>query len=378
MKLTVLHIVDEGAHELCSPLATLRDSVSAFAAIGIECEVITYRPKTSEMDCAHIVHIHGWGYAAARIAAKAARSAKKRYVISPHGSFHDGIHRRNGFFSRLGALLRDRPLIRGAAAITGVNPHETTALQQAGVNGNIHLLPYGTKVSEASLAAPPSKVLLILDPVTPLSGGAMLLKAIAELGPLADGWNVIFADGTSDTARSLEAAVARKGAGKRVRFNPKSDAESWRKLLQEATVVVAPWLHVSFPSSAMRALAHSVPVLATRCVAIDAIGCEAMRVCEPNRTSLREALRGMLTMPDAQAHALRQEAHDFARSNLDWRIIAPRFAEFYACLLGSKPGVSSSSPSKASAGLNETRKSARLGKPDAVLVGDAVGSARHT
>jgi len=330
---------------------------------------------------AKIVHIHGWGYRLARTAAGTARRVGRPYVISPHGSLSDQAYNRKSFRDRLRASLRESRLVKKAAAVTALNEPEEYELRTRCVNPNIVRLPYGVNVAEyeteelssgevqsartsaqaeacgsadkargsadmscgsadkargsanRACGSVDERFLLMLGPVHPVEGFVPLLKALSELGPESDEWNVVMAGREiGEWRKMLEAAVRRKGGDGRVRFASASDAATQRSWLARASVLAAPSLQVRFPVSIIQAMAAGVPVLATSCV-IPTGAEDVIRICAPVRGDLKAGLRALFGMSDEDRAAMVQHARSVARSQFDWSVLVDRYVRLYNKLI---------------------------------------------
>lgn len=316
---------------------------------------------------AKIVHLHGWGYRLARTAAGTARRVGRPYVISPHGSLSDQAYNRKSFRDRLRASLRESRLVKKAAAVTALNEPEEYELRTRRVNSNIVRLPYGVNVAEyeteevssgevqsartsaqaeacgsadkacgsadKACGSVDERFLLMLGPVHPVEGFVPLLKAVSELGPESEGWNVVMAGREiGEWRKMLEAAVRRKGGDGRVRFASASDTDTQRSWLARASVLAAPSLQVGFPVSIMQAMAAGVPVLATSCVT--PTGAEdVIRICAPVRGDLKAGLRALFGMSDEDRVTMVQHARSVARSQFDWSVLVDRYVRLYNKLI---------------------------------------------
>lgn len=291
----------------------------------------------------------------------------KPYVISPHGSLSGQAYNRKGLRDKLRALLRESPLVKKAAAVTALNEPEEYELRTRRVNPNIVRLPYGVNVAEyeteevqsgelqsartsaqakacgsadkaygsadKACGSVDGRFLLMLGPIHPVEGFAPLLKALSELGPESDDWNVVMAGREiGEWRKMLEAAVRRKGSDGRVRFASASDTATQRFWLARASFLAAPSLQVRFPMSIMQAMAAGVPVLATSCVT--PTGAEdVIRICAPVRGDLKAGLRALFGMSDEDRAAMVQRARRVARSQLDWTILVDLYVRLYQNLI---------------------------------------------
>jgi glycosyltransferase involved in cell wall biosynthesis len=254
--------------EAGSVAVSLSGLLGALRAHDVESEIVAsdggsngaldQAASTEAVKSADVVHLHGWGYPIARAAARAARRAKKPYVISPHGMIGDDKRKSKRLRQRLRVLLTDNPLIRKAAAVTALNESEERALRARRIRPRIVRLPYGIDFSEyesadtsASETSPVSnaalveargstegRYVLMLGPIHPVEGLVPLLKAFAELGPEAESWNVAIAGSeVGDWRKMLQAAVRRKKAEGRVIFAPAPDLTAQRAWLTDASIL---------------------------------------------------------------------------------------------------------------------------------------------
>ena len=337
MSLRVFHIVETPTPDAGSVAISLQGLITVLRERGIESEV-TASPEPGRFD---VLHVHGWGYAAARLAAKGARQARKPYVISPHGMLAGGGREGANWAKRLRVAWSERGLVRNAAAVTAMNEYELALLHEAGIRTRLEILPYGLRCddyegstgADVSLTPPEASCVLMLGPIEPTSGCVALLKAFAELGPDASGWSVVFAGReTGDWRKMLEAAVRRKGGEGRVTFASAPDFETQRAWLGHAAVLAVPSLQVRFEVSILQAVAAGVPVVASTCAT--PVGLEsAIRVCAPNREALREGLRSVLRLSSEERTESAGQARVLGRGVFDWSVLVDRYVRLYEDLV---------------------------------------------
>ncbi len=363
MALRVLHVVESLGPEAGSPAVSLSGLPDALRASGVDSETVTCDDNGADafdqagarrlVEQADLVHLHGWGHRLQRTVAGAAHRAGKPYVLSPLGALCNGIHNKKRWRDRLRTLLMEKRLVQRAAAVTALNEPEEFELRAGRVHPNIVPLPYGIDVTEyegggqstcgspavQSTPEPETAVsqegrcLLVLGPLHPVEGFIPLLKALSELGPEFDGWNVVLAGPQiGDYRKMLEAAVRRKGGEGRVLFAPASDPQAQRSWLVRASILVTPSLQIRFPVSIMQAVAVGVPVLATSCVAPAGLE-DVIRVCAPTRGDLKLGLRSLLGLSDEDRAALTRRAREVGRGVFDWSVLAGRYAELYRSLI---------------------------------------------
>jgi glycosyltransferase involved in cell wall biosynthesis len=213
---------------------------------------------------------------------------------------------------------------------------EERGLHARGLHPDIRLLPYGLNFREYDGCPTPDHThvtaehcLLMLGPIHPRGGCVALLKAIAELGPDANGWNVVLAGKDSGEWRKmLEAAVRRQKADDRVLFADAPTVAEQRARLAGACVLAAPGLHIGLPVSIMQAVAMGKPVIASTCVAPPGLD-DAIRACPPRREELRETLRSVLKLSEESRRAMGQKGRTVARAVFDWSILGDQYARLY-------------------------------------------------
>jgi glycosyltransferase involved in cell wall biosynthesis len=287
---------------------------------------------------ADVVHIHGWDYELAHMAAKAARSLEKPFFLSPMGDMTESRFHPMGWTDRFRRLVSEKGMIRRAAAVLAINELEEKSLKEQGLNDNIRRLPYGLDMPLYRMGPPTGqllpdlpegRLLLLMAPLHPIEGHVPLLKAFAEIGLDASGWNLALAGPEFEYwQKTLEAGVRRKGGEERVLFARAPDVTTQRAWLGHASLLAAPSLHIRCPISAMQAIAAYVPVLATTFGTPAGLE-KAIRVCPPQREPLRETLRALLTSPDEELEEMARNARHVGERTFDWSILAEEYVGLY-------------------------------------------------
>jgi glycosyltransferase involved in cell wall biosynthesis len=299
-----------------------------------------YNPAraSSEIRRCDVVHIHGWGHEAARCVAKEVRRLGVPYVIAPCGALTDGPHRRPSWIERMRRWCSREGLVRSASALIAQNELEAGGLRLRVPPDMVHVAPYGLNGETFAATSPDDdsavgdsegRTLLVLAPIEPIYGGVALLRALAELGADADGWQVVLAGPeVDDWHKQLAAAVHRKGGANRVSFSRAATVASQRTWLNRAAVLVAVGLHVHTPISIMQALACGIPVLASDAVVPDGLG-DCVMVCGSNRASIRKALWELLRMKDDERMALGGRGREAFRTRFDGAILAEKLMDVF-------------------------------------------------
>ncbi len=289
---------------------------------------------------AELVHLHGCAEPGAALFAKAARRQGKPYVLAPLGAFSTSSPTRRSLTQRLFGARSDKAMLRSSGRVQAINKLEAAELAGLVPTERIEIMPYGVDcaletgpTSIPNATGDPHDSLLMLGPIEPTEGAVVVLKAIAEVGPVAEGWHVVIAGPNRSNYRAmLEAGIHRKGGEGRVRFASASDTDEQRDRLAGASLLVAAGLRIRPPVSIMLAVSAGVPVLATDCVAPDEL-VEHLFVCRPSRAELRTRLREVLELDQKKRSERATGAIECLRARLDWRVLAPRYADFYRKVL---------------------------------------------
>lgn len=343
MSFRVLHVLESSNPDAGSVTVCLGGLYDTLAARGVQCKTIAPPADPEQaLDGVDVVHIHGWDYQLARLIATAALKAGKPYIIAPHGSLTYGPFNKPTWKDRFPFAWRARRLIRGAACLTALHQLEERDICTQRLHSRILVLPYGLNIDEYAPTATAGGVdpsvkgtLLMLGSLHPRGGCVALLKAIAEIGPDFNGWNVVLAGRDNGQWRTmLESAIRRKKADDRVTFASTSTIAEQRALLASASLLASPGLHTGVPVSIMQAVACGVPVIASTCTAPPGLD-GAIQTFAPRREELREALRLVLKLPEESRRSMAERARTAGRAAFDWSVLADQYARLYRGIMES-------------------------------------------
>jgi len=321
------------AHDWISTIAVLDGTCRA----GPACQVVAGNRASAAalvQDC-DLLHIHGYTEPDAEAFAKAARRQGTPYVLAPHGRFSVEAPAARNVVRRYFDNRAAGAMLESAAVVQVLHEVEADELGATAPGTSATILPYGIDSGEFAPAATADatdeahQYMLLLGPIEPTEGALVLLKALAEVGSVADGWHVVIAGpNRGDYRVMLEAGIHRKGAEDRVRFAPAADAAGQVRHLAAVSLVVAAGLRIRPPVSIMQAVAMGVPVLATDYVAPDELK-EHLFVCRPNRADLRTRLREVLELNADERNTRAAAAAECLRTRLDWNVLGGRYADCY-------------------------------------------------
>nr|WP_321985679.1 glycosyltransferase family 4 protein [uncultured Lichenicoccus sp.] len=208
--------------------------------------------------------------------------------------------------ARSGLLASERAALRHARAVIATSA--TTAnflVSDYGVPAQRLLVaPPGTDPAPlaACIGQPPR--LLCVGAITPRKGHDTLVAALAEVADLD--WLCTLA-GDPTRAPDFESAVQRQiqAAGLADRIRVAGEVAGVGRLYQAADLFVLASRHEGFGMALAEALAHGLPVIATRAGAIPALVPQAAGALVPpgDPEALAQALRRLLSDPEARRRA---------------------------------------------------------------------------
>ncbi len=250
-----------------------------------------------------VVHLHGYAAGSGRDVSlrrvvEKATGAGVGVVFSPLGAMGDGRVSEMGWFARR-RLRGIRWLAREASVVTVLNGFEGEQVRSLGAEADrVACLVYGVDVAGyrgwGSGDENDERVLLYLGPVEPAGGIVVLMRVLAGLGPVFDGWRlVVVGDDGGDWVSQLRAGVERKGAGDRVSFVVGADLDVQKEWLGRAEVVVFANMAVRCPVGVGQALASGAEVLSTG-LGLPEGEFAGLRRCEADQVSMGRGLSGML------------------------------------------------------------------------------------
>lgn len=360
---TVIHVLESlerhaGAPAIC--VAGLTRELGRRGVVGDFVAPSVNDGVAEKATRADLVHFHGWDRAAFGGIATSLKKNGTPYVISPLGGLCPNPFARVSLWDRVAKLFKSDRTVRDAAAVTAINEIERGILTSLRVHENVRVLgcgldfsAYSGAVSERAVESKKSGGLtaLVLGPIHPVEGLVPLLKAGAEAGLDAQGWNIVFAGPeVGDWRKMIEAAVNRKGAAEHVRFVGAADEVAQRELLAEADLLVAPSMRPRCPVSILQAIALGVPVIATRAACPDGVE-HLFNVCEPSREGLRSSLRSFIQKDFAERRAAAMRVREEAVKQFDLTSLATSYLKLYESIVGKSGVITSAEASQSHIGV---------------------------
>ena len=259
-------------------------------------------------------------------------------VVAPHAHrlqwvalVHHPLHMESGLGADEQRYLREAEsrALRAARGVIVTSPATARDVQALGMAAErIRVIEPGTDPVAQSLRASPHAGplrLLCVATLTPRKGHAVLLEALSGLTHLPWTLDGVGSD-TRDPVTAQRLYALAEPLGPRVVWHGELDAAALGARYAAADVLVLASLHEGFGMVVTEALAHGLPVVATRAGALaDTVPADAGLLVPPgDAAALRKALAQVLT-----DHSLRERLAASARAAAarlpTWDVQARRF-----------------------------------------------------
>jgi glycosyltransferase involved in cell wall biosynthesis len=286
-------------------------------------------------------------------------------VRSPHGSFQPAALDKSALRKRIVGALLERPFLRQAAVVHATAEHEAAAVRAYGARGLVVVVPNAIDPVELDpcAEAPRERIdarcpacrgrryALVLSRLHPMKGIDLLLASWRRVVSEFPTWHLLIAgprDGRFERALVRQAAMLQL-QGSLTFCGPLFGIDK-EAALSHASVLVLPSRSENFGMSVAEALAHGVPVIATRGSPWSGVtGVRGPSVTESfpdgiadgpcgwcveaSVDGLAHALRDALQLDDAARAAMGARGRHWVGRALDSRPLAARMLQAYeACL----------------------------------------------
>jgi glycosyltransferase involved in cell wall biosynthesis len=309
------------------------------------CGVVVLGDSPVDLRAADIVHFHGlWEF---RYRALARRSLRHRipYVISPHGMLEPWALRHKRWKKLPYFVFWERGMLTRAGSLVATSVTEARSLKEALPGSSVSVLPLGLtgRARPAYDAArrergwgQDERVLLFLSRIHPKKGLDLLLQALR-------GWRqgrlVIVGGGDSQYVSHLRAYCEVNAHDlPRVDWVGELWGEARWSYLQGADLFCLPSHSENFGLAVLEACQVGTPVLTTTMTpwpevmaAMAPVVAKNSFACEPSVVEVRRALNRYSSTPRPSAGE-RSAVADWAWDTFDWRVLGPRYLDFYVGL----------------------------------------------
>jgi len=285
------------------------------------------RSLRRHMGSTDVVHIHSLYLFHAAAAATIARVARVPYIIRPHGTL-DGYHRaRHATQKRLYDSALQARLIRGAAGIHAMSWAEADEINELHLGVPVFVVPHGVAVPAATANDDPrrSRSILFLGRIARKKRVDLVARAFIDLASTDAEVRLTLAGPDDDGSLGLVNALLHQyGLQGRVSLPGFVGLEAKERLLDGSAVFVLPSDAENFGIAVLEALAHRLPVVLSRHVAlagkVDAVG--AGLIVEQTPRAVADAIATIMGNPTL-AHEMGKRGRQLVENEFGW----PRVAE---------------------------------------------------
>jgi len=277
-----------------------------------------------------IVHDHSL-WAMPNVAAGLLVPGRTRLVTSPRGTLGSVARARSPWLKRALWPLQ-RPVLARAGLLHATSEAERADLRAAGFRQAVATIPNGVDLPTLPAGVDRTgRTLLSLGRLHPIKGLDGLLAAWARLAPRHPQWTLVLAGrGEPHHEQALRAQVRAAAVPRVVMPGPVYGAEK-SALYASADLFVLPSHSENFGMVVAEALAHAVPVVASRGAPWS--GLERERCgwwVEDGVETLAATLDAALALPDATRREMGQRGRGWMARGFAWDRIARDMAEAYA------------------------------------------------
>lgn len=302
-----------------------------------------------------VIHAHGLFNFTPVAAALAAVTARRPYVLTPHGTLDRwGLENRRPTMKRLSIRLLESRLIRSAAVVHFTSEIERNHAREQAHLSNTAVIPLG--IDTAPLTKPATlerpqvwadefgvrPTILFLSRIDPKKGLDVLLEAFCKvLAEVPSALLAIAGDGESGFVEPLKNRAQRLGISSSIRWLGFVSGESKIWLLQNCTIFVLPSQSENFGLAVVEAMASKLPVIVSPDVAIAELISKhaAGAVCNANARELSSTLISWLG--DSRRRNLAGDAgRRLALDEMSLDTFGRRFEDLYRLVKANYPAAS--------------------------------------
>jgi glycosyltransferase involved in cell wall biosynthesis len=315
--------------------------VELFTVPRVGPEIFGYAPGLLDRIIAadiDVLHLHGiWQYASL-CGARWAERTKRPYVISPHGMLDPWITSRGRWKKVLARLGYEHRSWRDAALFHALTPAEADDITR-----NVETVAPAPRIEVVSNSVPPgpepksrasSRRLLYIGRIHPKKNLANLIDSWTAVQGSNSGYRLSISGwGENDDLASLKLKLTQL-SDPSIEFLGPVYGEAKLSLLEQARFLVLPSLSEGLPMAVLEAWAAGTPCLmSAACNLPEGIECGAAIETGTNVSSISNALRAAIALPDSQWTAMSIEAYRLALERFSPQVIASRWNAIYHTLL---------------------------------------------
>ena len=305
------------------------------------------RSFTDSLQEADGVHIHGIWEAGTSIAAVAARSLGKPYVLSAHGMLEPWALAQKRVKKLVYRFLVERSNVAGAACLHALTRREAEQFKRFGARSPIAIVPNAVEcpadaTGELFLDRYPvlngKRIVLFLARLHPKKGLDLLLSAWASMSARFPGAHLVIAGPDSEgTEARLRGVVATSHLEDSVLFTGMLRGAMKWSALAAAEAFILPSSSEGLSVGVLEAMGMGLPVLITHACNMPEVASHcAGWVVEPTLEQVRGALEKLLRNTPETSRSIGRCGAMLVQSRYSWPVVAQQMAEVYDWVLGGR------------------------------------------
>jgi glycosyltransferase involved in cell wall biosynthesis len=306
---------------------------------------VTAGPLSERLRKADGVHIHGLWERHSIAAVRAARAARKPYVLSAHGMLEPWALRNKRWKKIVYSWLVERSNVSGAACLHALTRAEAENYRNYGAKNPIAVIPNGVHVPEDTTAAAflarypaleQKRCVLFLGRIHYKKGLNLLVQAWKQVAARdGDAHLVLAGPDFENTRASVERTVAELGLAGCVTFTGMLSGELKWSAIQASEIFVLPSYSEGFSVSVLEAMGMGKPVVVTRQCNVPEVSLHGCGwVIEPDAGQLASSIGEYLRMPASRVRTLGANGRSLVAGSYNWTVIGERMRTVYEWVLG--------------------------------------------
>lgn len=330
--------------------------VKVFARTGCVPRCLTlsasfWKNICSEVLWADVVHLHGLWESPCWLAARAARSARKPYVMMTHGFLEPERLKKSSMKKKIIGGLIERPLLSHAARVIATAESEKKSITTYGVKSPIEIVPIGIDTDEIDKAQRDEallnrlgvpfgkKVLLYFSRLAPIKGLDMLADAWSTLGKFHQDWQLLIVgpdtQGYTEFVKQDFATKVKNGSV--CICDPVFGLDKF-SLLKSVDGFVLPTRSENFSIAVQEALAAGLPVVCTKGAPWATIeGTAHSGRCgwwvDIDARSISLGLEKLLSLSDEEKLQMSLQGKQLVKADFAWGSIATQMRKIYQTVI---------------------------------------------
>lgn len=253
------------------------------------------------------------------------------FVISPHGCLMPSVFGKKKWLKKMFYSLLVRPLMRKATAIHVTAHPEAVAIHKLGFRQNIEIIPLGVDLPPHTTSGHEKAVrtMLFMGRISPEKGLVNLLQAWRQID--FTGWKLMLAGPDWNGYKAvLDEEIKRLRLADDVIFTGSVMGTAKEDVYCNADCFVLPSPMENFSAVVLEALAHTLPVIATKGTPweeLEKFGCGWW--IDQGLEPLSRALREAIGQSDAERLSMGKRGRELVATGYTWDSVEKRTVELY-------------------------------------------------